>query len=684
MSPNGGSKYLEHFCSGSTGATGCNKKRKKWCGEQQRLFRFKSFGSHGYPAEFDRTFWKNVKALLEFGNFKDNLVCNGDGIVLSCWSFQLELHRHRPDRTVFLFVVEEPVEASSIYQHCKHCQYIGWGHHMVYNVKYHFVVPSKETAAAATTCLSCHGSYCDGGTALAAAIGKIKSSNLVEMEGHALHGIFHCNGFGHLLCVNGVEMGSELNGHHLMDLWDRLCTGLRARKVSLTDISQKKGMDLRLLHGVAYAGSWFRRWGYQFGRGSFGVTEPMYQKAIQAIQNIPLCLLHHHLGSSDHYIPLIFTKYQALSDHSLITLADLFQFMLELKSRLPKEPSIDSFNPGILLETSCRWSPKRIEMASRVIVDALKRADFRWVSRQEVRDAARAYIGDTGLLDFVLKSLGNHVVGNYLVRRSLNPVTKVLEYCLEDISNTLPNHDSLMDPKTKASPCKITRFQLAKDIFYLYKCILREKKVGLNSCGILTAVPVATRIILDSKYLVKEFSQELPSRAIQTGETIEIYCTVQIKDKEKKSIPMPMLPYECLIIRGSMTINELKREVEKCFREMYWGLRSLVIESIANTTTWENDRVYGQIDEGSELVFEGGIDANELQGMWESSSLNGRGCVDCACGAKEDDGERMVPCDICEVWQHTRCLRIPNSEEIPRIFLCSRCEQDIIFSPSLM
>ena len=90
-------------------------------------------------------------------------------------------------------------------------------------------------------------------------------------------------------------------------------------------------------------------------------------------------------------------------------------------------------------------------MATRVIVEALKRTKFRWVSRQEVRDAARAYIGDTGLLDFVLKSLGNHVVGNYLVRRSLNPVTKVLEYCLEDISNVHPydNEGLVMSNKVK-------------------------------------------------------------------------------------------------------------------------------------------------------------------------------------------------------------------------------------------
>lgn len=106
----------------------------------------------------------------------------------------------------------------------------GWGQHMISNMKYHFVVPSKETAAMASTCLSCQGNNCCAdGTILAASCGASKSSSLVELEGHTLHGVFHCNGFGHLLCVNGLEMGSDLNGHQIMDFWDRICTTLRAR-----------------------------------------------------------------------------------------------------------------------------------------------------------------------------------------------------------------------------------------------------------------------------------------------------------------------------------------------------------------------------------------------------------------------------------------------------------------------
>ncbi|XP_034683429.1 PHD finger protein MALE STERILITY 1 isoform X2 [Vitis riparia] len=539
-----------------------------------------------------------------------------------CWSFQLELHRHPPAH-ILLFVVEEPIEAST-HRHCNHCKYVGWGHHMICNRKYHFVVPSRETEA-----VFGHDSNYEGPDS------RKGERSIVGVEGHAMHGVIHSNGFGHLLCVNGLEMGSDLAGRHIMDFWDRLCTSLRARKVSIYDISQKKGMDLRLLHGVAYSKPWFGRWGYGFGRGSFGVTQPMYQKAIDAIQGMPLCLLIHHLGSSNHDIPLIFS----------------------------------------------RWSPKRVEMAARVIVEALRRAEFRWVSRQEVRDAARAYIGDTGLLDFVLKSLGNHIVGNYLVRRSLNPVTKVLEYCLEDISTVFPSDEGLVmnDSKLKAR-YKITRIQLMKDMFYLYKNILKEQKQTVAT-GIFSTIPVAARVILDTKYLIKEYCGGQPSE-VKVG--LKLYCTVVSRNNDEDDDGTEKaLPFECIIFKDNSTVHELKLEVERNFREIYWGLRSFCVESIVNLNAKGSDLVFGLVEAGSELLFEGNdskVGINN-EGIYESGHNN---CtVDCPCGAKDDDGERMISCDICEVWQHTRCAQIPNNEEIPHIFLCNQCEQEIILFPSL-
>ncbi|GMN60500.1 hypothetical protein TIFTF001_029583 [Ficus carica] len=702
------------------------KKRKRG----ERVFRFKSFGEQGYPVEFVGPFRDNVKALLEFGHLESNL---HDG--MPCWSFQLEVHRHPPIH-ILLFVVEESID-TSVNRHCKQCQYIGWGHHMICNKKYHFLLPSEDTMVAA--CMN----YKKGTDHVGADSENYGKSNiLMESNGHVMHGVFHSNGFGHLLRVNGLEYGSDLAGYQIVEFWDRLCTGLRVRKVSLNDASQKKGMELRLIHGVAYGEPWFGRWGYKFGRGTFCVTQQMYQKALEALRGMPLTLLIHSYlcPPNNHDLPLIFSKYQTLSDHSLTTLGDLFHFMLELKSRLPKDSSnMESYNPGILVETTCRWSPKRVEMATRVIVESLKRAHFRWVSRQEVRDAARNYIGDTGLLDFVLKSLGNQIVGNYLVRRSLNPVTKVLEYCLEDVSNhvfTSTNNSNqegynnlAVNGSRARARYKITRFQLMKDMFYLYKYVLRENI--MMSSGLLSTIPVAVRIVLDSKYLVKGYSPEIPAK-FEVGHEgqFHLYSTVLLRNSEdhhngdhspehgfNRAI---MSPYECVTLKNNATIDELKLEVERNFREIYWGLRSFVVESIHNANflsvpsvipidqfqngigwgceyttdplfsttkpiydvnSMGTDLVLGRVEVGEKLVFKGSVNKDQTRDgssgelvKWDQIYECGaiESVMDCPCGAKDDDGERRICCDICETWQHTRCVGIPNSEQVPHIFLCNR------------
>lgn len=98
--------------------------------------------------------------------------------------------------------------------------YIRWGDHIICN-KYHFLVPSKDTLAA---CLSYEGN-CIAGTD--SRIGKLNL--IMKLWGHILHGVFHSNGFGHLLCINGLEMGSDLPGYQVMDFWESLCNSLQAR-----------------------------------------------------------------------------------------------------------------------------------------------------------------------------------------------------------------------------------------------------------------------------------------------------------------------------------------------------------------------------------------------------------------------------------------------------------------------
>ena len=75
--------------------------------------------------------------------------------------------------------------------------------------------------------------------------------------------MIHANGFGHLKRINGREAGSmALSGTQLMGLWETICYQLRAREVSVEDVSQKYGVELRLFSlrcGVFHLGGAFVR-----------------------------------------------------------------------------------------------------------------------------------------------------------------------------------------------------------------------------------------------------------------------------------------------------------------------------------------------------------------------------------------------------------------------------------------
>ena len=450
----------------------------------------------------------------------------------------------------------------------------------------------------------------------------------------------------------------------------------------MTDTAKKRGMELRLLHAVAYGDSWFARWGYRFGRERYGVTLQAYQRSIETIRCLPLCLLVPCYGISHQELASIVAKYQAIAGHALISLGHLFQFMMELKERLPPDAFTAIDYQKITMEPACRWSTKRLEMAGQVIVDTLKRATFRWVSRQDVRDAARAYVGDTGLLDFVLKSLGNHVVGNYVVRRKVNPVTKILEYCLEDISAVrIP---SFTDSVTVKMRSQTTRVQVRKDLAILYKCILAGQYLG-QPAGLFTVVPTAVRAILDANNLVKDYRKEKTGdNALMANTSIKLLCTVSVRNRGLGELGQSVLPYEEFNFPGHATLGDVKATVERTFKEIYLGLNTFVSESIADVDSDDATLTWGTIETGSFVVVNGSVAEGDSECFVCESEHGIDGVVKCSCGAKEDDGERMVNCDFCSIWQHTRCVGIDDNKSMPPFFLCVECENGIALLPSLL
>jgi hypothetical protein len=49
--------------------------------------------------------------------------------------------------------------------------------------------------------------------------------------------------------------------------------------------------------------------------------------------------------------------------------------------------------------------------------------------------------------------------------------------------------------------------------------------------------------------------------------------------------------------------------------------------------------------------------------------------VQCCCGVLDDDGERMIVCDSCGFWVHTRCNGVLDQDEEPTGFACKPCRE---------
>ncbi|KAI3996729.1 hypothetical protein MKX01_041029 [Papaver californicum] len=431
-----------------------NKKRKF---KETKQYGFHIFGDPGYPTDFTGTFRQNIRKFLKKCGEEEGVDVEG----LPTWCTLLVNEKTRggdAGRVVVpLYTIEERVKHSKK-PFCAQCRSTGWSHHFVSKRRYHLIIPVQD---------NWH---------------KFPNISLFDKT-HLLHGLIHCNGFGHLLSINGFEGGSKfLSGREIMDLWDRICTALRTRKITVEDVSKKGSIDLRLLYGVADGYPWFGRWGYKFCQGSFNVTKNSYDIAICMLSSLNLDKIVEDSGSKE--MEKIIRTYRELSETRLITIKDLLRFMLFTCKSLPKPHSVikpttkslqqrlsfhdvsskhgnssnngnrknkdndskyrenynnNSNNVSTRITCSCnksisfaeempsRWPEKRLEFAAQVIMDALmeKRTGM---SRQELRDAARVHIGDTGLLDFVLKSSDNLLVGEYFVRRDRNPETRTLEF----------------------------------------------------------------------------------------------------------------------------------------------------------------------------------------------------------------------------------------------------------------
>ncbi|VVA39886.1 PREDICTED: PHD [Prunus dulcis] len=658
------------------------KKRKR----RPKIYGFSSFCDPGCPIGPNGPFRDNIRLFLqECAELEDYSV---QGMPTWC---TLLVHDNR-SLVVPLYIIEEDVKTSER-PFCDHCRCTGWSNHFVSKRKYHIIIPMDD---------EWHKPLEDG---------------ICDLPTHLLHGLIHCNGYAHLVCVNGLEGGSKhLCGREIMDLWDRVCTNLRTRKITVEDVSKKRSMDLRLLHGIAYGHSWFGRWGYRFSHGSFGVTEHNYERALEILSSLELERIIQAFSDMDQCDELkqIIRYYKNLSETQLITIKDLLRFMLTVKASVPAQKkslmatsafssstakpatrAAHQIKPLMMKEKSVRyrkfttviahmdsrWPQRRLEFAADVIVNALqekKERDFSHggMTRQDVRDTARLHIGDTGLLDYVLKSLSNVIVGNHIVCRAVNPTTRILEYTVHDLTDGVkvsqPENEVL--PQSLPSASLVPGVDVYNDVLYLYEHVL----LGYPESEL---VELATQAILDTKHFVKECSFRDEEEQLLTFICQLLPSSMDMDIEFKRELP----PGEIVVMPLYATIGELKLAAETALRDTYCITERFVVKGIEGLDEMEDMEVlFGVVQSGAEVGVRGtGIDLDTPL-RYEGGSDTWM--VRCECGARDDDGERMVACDICEVWQHTRCCGIEDADTVPPLFVCSACCVSLVppkFEPCL-
>ncbi|XP_077249673.1 RING/FYVE/PHD zinc finger superfamily protein [Tasmannia lanceolata] len=589
---------------------------------------------------------------------------------------------------VSLDIVEEDVTRSrSVY--CDHCRVVGWSGHPVCGKRYHFIIRADNYSSIDghhQTCTSC-------GTLFHSSDSRCKTCNYeitaddiedwvylqLEDTTHLLHGVVHTNGYGHLLRVNGREGGSKfLSGCDIMDFWDRLCKALRVRKVTVMDVSKKYGLEYRLLHAVTNGRPWYGDWGYEFGAGSFALTADAYKTAVNVLSDMPLSRFFTHMRAPRTNLQDAVALYWSLSERRIATVRDLFRFIMALLHDIHSLAggSVQKKPGNYAAVVSSPWPEDDVRPVECAMIKVLRAVgESQWVSWRTLRGAVYR-TGLPKLLDYCLKDLGRVPVDGMIVHVRCNPETDVLEYRLETGKSVSEDAGSCENRGLAMSLNYPSEDHLLRDLKLLYDAILNpETMLKYRSRLVRELAHSSAAKLLDCKQFVKDYESTHLKVLNPNPIAVHVLCQVELDDQpEGYTAPPP----ELVVLPINATVYDLKLEAEKAFQEAYVLFKRFQVEKLVDYEDVKDSMLVTLLVGLQGWVRIRGQCGAENHDGWLNEFRMERGTenwtVDCLCGARDDDGEKMLACDLCGVWQHTRCVGIHDFEPVPLRFVCRRCD----------
>lgn len=467
-------------------------------------------------------------------------------------------------------------------------------------------------------------------------------------------------------------------------------------------------MELRLLHNITYGKSWYEEWGYKFCKGSFRVTEQMYNSSVELLTSLGISNVLSDL-SGDEVLRKIIYHYMDECETKLTTISELLDFMLGFKSVTRARPILKSEpvscrSPKVTVKNEvtskrvkvsspktfslskcsklslwaerldCRYPKRRLQSAAQTVVNILNgglREGIKCaqMGRHELREIMRQHIGDTGLIDFVLKSISNVLVGDSIVRRTYNAGTKKFEFAVEPLKeHRTPTSLTKNRDKTASPPLTppilpnldvMPKVEVLDDISYIYQCILKGYKHS-------DPVAMALRAIVDTKLFVKEWKLE---DEVKDSMLTWVVCRVLPSyDELTRFLTRPLPPGEIIEVPSEIDMEDIKMRLQCALQDTYCITKKFVVEEVVVEYEKENaNQLCAQV-----WVKGSGLDL-ETTLRYEAGPCNWK--VNChKCGAKDDDGEDMVYCTGCEALMHTRCTGVGNMDQNDN-FRCSKCRK---------